>query len=63
MIRGDNELQQARAGIRLKEGLPQAAIDQLVTGALSKVTGMNPDFIDAGQGGHRLVFKNEQGET
>ena len=63
MIRVDNELQQARAGIRLKEGLPQAAIDQLVTGALSKVKGMNPDFIDDGQGGHRLVFKNEQGET
>ena len=62
-IRVDNALQEARAGVRLKDDLPQAAIDQLLGVAMSKVRGMNPEFIDDGRGGRRLTFKDADGQT
>lgn len=61
-IQIDNVLAGAKAGLKFKAEFPQAATDTLLAQALSKVKGMNPDFIDDGKGGKRLVFKGENGE-
>ena len=61
-IQIDNVLAGAQAGLKFKPEFPQAATDTLLTQALAKVKGMNPDFIDDGKGGKRLVFKGENGE-
>lgn len=58
----DNVLAGAQAGLKFKAEFPQAATDTLLTQALTKIKGMNPDFIDDGKGGKRLVFKGENGE-
>lgn len=61
-IQIDNVLAGAKAGLKFKPEFPQAATDTLLAQALAKVKGMNPDFIDDGKGGKRLVFKGENGE-
>ena len=61
-IQIDNVLTGAKAGLKFKPEFPQAATDTLLAQALAKVKGMNPDFIDDGKGGKRLVFKGENGE-
>ena len=61
-IKIDNELSGAKAGLKFKAEFPQAATDTLLAQALAKVKGMNPEFIDDGKGGKRLVFKGENGE-
>ena len=58
----DNILAGAQAGLKFKAEFPQAATDTLLAQALTKIKGMNPDFIDDGKGGKRLVFKGENGE-
>ena len=58
----DNVLAGAQAGLKFKPEFPQAATDTLLAQALTKIKGMNPDFIDDGKGGKRLVFKGENGE-
>ena len=61
-VRIDNELAGAKAGLKFKTEFPQAATDTLLAQALAKVKGMNPEYIDDGKGGKRLVFKGEDGE-
>ena len=61
-IQIDNVLAGAKAGLKFKPEFPQAATDTLLAQALAKVKGMNPEFIDDGKGGKRLVFKGENGE-
>lgn len=58
----DNVLAGAQAGLKFKAEFPQAAVDTLLAQALTKIKGMNPEFIDDGKGGKRLVFKGENGE-
>lgn len=58
----DNVLAGAQSGLKFKPEFPQAATDTLLAQALMKIKGMNPDFIDDGKGGKRLVFKGENGE-
>ena len=58
----DNVMQSAKAGLKFKAEFPQASIDVLMNQALSTVKGMNPEFIDDGNGGKRLVFKGQGGE-
>lgn len=58
----DNVLGGAKAGLKFKAELPQAATDTLLAQAMSKVKGMSPEFVDDGQGGKRLVFKGQGGE-
>ena len=58
----DNVLAGAQAGLKFKAEFPQAATDTLLAQALTKIKGMNPDFIDDGKGGKRLIFKGENGE-
>lgn len=61
-IKIDNELVGAKAGLKFKSEFPQAAVDTLLAQALGKVKSMNPEYIDDGKGGQRLVFKGENGE-
>lgn len=61
-IQIDNVLAGAQTGLKFKAEFPQAAVDTLLSQALAKVKGMNPEFIDDGKGGKRLVFKGENGE-
>ena len=57
----DNELNGAKAGLKFKAEFPQAAVDTLLSQALATVKGMNPEFIDDGKGGKRLIFKGADG--
>lgn len=57
----DNEIRGAMGGIRFKADLPQSVTDILLRQAIEKVKGMNPEFVDDGQGGKRLIFRNADG--
>ena len=57
----DNALSGAKAGLKFKAEFPQAAVDTLLNQALSTIKGMQPEFIDDGKGGKRLVFKGTDG--
>ncbi len=57
----DTVLGAAKAGLKFKAEFPQAAVDTLLAQALAKVKGMNPEFVDDGAGGKRLVFKGQDG--
>lgn len=61
-IQVDNVLQGAKAGLKFKAEFPQASVDVLLSQALATVKGMQPEFIDDGKGGKRLVFKGQDGE-
>lgn len=58
----DSVMQSAKAGLKFKAEFPQAAVDTLLSQALSTVKGMSPEFVDDGKGGKRLVFKGQGGE-
>lgn len=60
-VRIENELAQAVGGIKFKGEFPKAAIDTLLQQTIQKVKGMSPEYIDDGQGGKRLQFKDAQG--
>lgn len=53
----DNEIKGALGGIRFKAEFPKAATDTILKQAIEKIKGMNPEFIDDGQGGKVLAFK------
>lgn len=57
----DYELNAATSGIKFKGELPESATKVLLQQALAKVKANKPDFIDDGNGGQRLVFRNEAG--
>lgn len=58
----DSVLGSAKAGLKFKAEFPQAAVDTLLAQAEAKVKAMNPQFVDDGQGGKRLVFMGANGE-
>lgn len=60
-VRVDNELAQAMAGIKLKGDLPEQAVRTLVQQTMQHIKGMNPEYVDNGNGGKTLVFKDAQG--
>lgn len=60
-VQVDAELQSALAGVTLRQDLPKAVTDVVIRQAIAKVKGMNPEFIDDGNGGKLLVFKGEDG--
>lgn len=60
-VRIENELSQAVAGIKFKTELPKQAVDTLLAQTIQKVKGMSPEYIDDGQGGKRLQFKDNTG--
>lgn len=57
----DNEIGNATQGIKFKSGFPQSVTDVILQNAISKVKGMNPEYIDNGQNGKMLAFKDESG--
>lgn len=61
-VQVEAELQSALAGVKMRQDLPQAVTDVVVRQAIQKVKAMNPDYIDDGNGGKRLVFKGDNGE-
>ena len=60
-IRVEMALQTATAGLKFKAGLPESATKVLLSQAVDKIKGMNPEFIDDGKGGKVLAFKDENG--
>ena len=60
-IRVETALQTATAGLKFKAGLPESATKVLLSQAVDKIKGMNPEFIDDGKGGKILAFKDENG--
>ena len=57
----DNEIRGAVGGIKFKAEFPQAVTDTILRQAIDKIKGMNPEFVDDGNGGKRLVFKGQDG--
>lgn len=56
-----NELSKASAGIQFKKDLPTGVTSVILEQTLAKVKAMNPEFIDNGQGGKILAFKDSTG--
>lgn len=59
----DFEIGKATSELKLKPDLPESAARVLMQQAIAKVKGNKAEFIDDGQGGQRLVFKDEAGAT
>ena len=55
-VRMDSEFAKASSGIKFKADLPAAVTDVLLQQAIAKVKGMNPEYINDGQGGTVLAF-------
>lgn len=60
-VRIENVLSGATAGLKFKAELPKSVTDIIVTNAIAKIKGMNPEYIDDGKGGKVLAFKDETG--
>lgn len=60
-IRVENELSVATSGVKFKSELPKSVTDVLMQQTIAKIKGMNPEYIDNGNGGKQLVFKDESG--
>lgn len=60
-IRVESALQTAVAGVKFKPELPESATKVLLSQAIDKIKGMNPEYIDDGKGGKMLAFKDETG--
>lgn len=57
-FRIDNEIASAKGGIKFKAELPETATSVLLEQAIGKVKSLKHEFIDDGNGGQRLVFKD-----
>ena len=57
----DFELGRAATGLKLKADLPESAAKVLMQQAVAGIKKNKADFIDNGEGGKRLVFRNESG--
>lgn len=55
-VRMDAEFASAGAGLKFKADLPEAVKGVLLSQAIAKVKGLNPEYIDDGQGGKVLAF-------
>lgn len=56
MTKLDSEFAKATAGIKFKADLPASVQSVLLTQAIEKVKGMNPEYIDDGNNGKVLAF-------
>ena len=52
----DGEFAKATAGLKFKSDLPASVVSVLTEQAVAKVKGMNPEYIDDGNGGKVLAF-------
>lgn len=60
-IRVDNDLNVASKGMQFKSEIPASVQTILLQNAYTEIKGMNPDYIDDGNGGKRLVFRGQDG--
>lgn len=60
-VRMDNEFNAATAAIKLKGEYPATVTAVIMSQAVAKVKGMSPEYIDDGNGGKVLAFKDETG--
>lgn len=61
-LRMDGEIKTATGGLKFKKDLPQSVVDIVLRNATEKIKGFSPEYIEDGNGGKRLVFKNAEGE-
>ena len=60
-IRVENDLNVASKGLQFKTEIPASVQQILLQNAATKIKGMNPDYVDDGNGGKRLVFRGQDG--
>lgn len=60
-MRVDSELQAAAAGLKLRKDINEELVKLAVATAVAKVRSFNPDYVDDGNGGQRLVFRTAEG--
>ena len=60
-IRVESELNAVKAGLKFKAGLTDNVIKVLTDQAVAAVKGMKPEYIEDGNGGKILAFKDESG--
>ena len=60
-LRVENELNNALNGLKFKSEIPANVTKTFVNAAISKVKGLNPDYVDDVNGGKRLVFRDSNG--
>ena len=60
-LRVENELTNALNGLKFKAEIPASVTKTFVNAAISKVKGLNPDYVDDVNGGKRLVFRDSNG--
>lgn len=60
-VKIDNALQTAAAGLTFKAGFPESVTKVILAQANEKIKGMNPEYIDDGNGGKILAFKDASG--
>lgn len=60
-IRIDNELAIARGAVKVKGDLPQQVTDAIMRQVVDSIKAMSPEYIDDGNNGKRLVFKDSTG--
>ena len=60
-LRVENELTNALNGLKFKEEIPANVMKTSVNAAISKVKGLNPDYVEEVNGGKRLVFRDANG--
>lgn len=60
-LRVENELTNALNGLKFKAEIPANVTKTFVNAAISKIKGLNPDYVDEVNGGKRLVFRDANG--
>lgn len=60
-MRLDTEMEKATGAIKFKADLPESVTKVLLANAKATVRGMQPEYIDNGQGGKILAFKGTDG--
>lgn len=60
-VRVDNAIQSAAAGLKFKAGFPESVTRVILSQATERIKGMNPEYIDDGNGGKVLAFKDASG--
>ena len=60
-LRVENELTNVLNGLKFKAEIPANVTKTFVNAAISKVKGLNPDYVDDVNGGKRLVFRDSNG--
>lgn len=60
-VRIESELHGATSNVKFKAGLPESATKVLISQAVEKIKSLQPEYIDDGNGGKVIAFKDETG--